>query len=77
METKVTSQNGFGAKGRIYFESRLPTFGSESDVKELAKQGQASLGYDHRGYDGPWNVQLEVLNEGGYLLTWCCAASCD
>lgn len=77
MQAKITNRTGCSGRDKIYFEAVLPTFGADSDIQELAKVGQAGLGYDYRGYSGPWNVQLEVLNEGGYLLTWSCAASCD
>lgn len=77
IQAKITNRTGHSGRDRIYFEARLPTFGAQSDMQELAKVGQAELGYDHRGYGGPFSVQIEVLNEGGYLLTWACAASCE
>ncbi len=47
-------------------------------VKDILSKVQEKLGYHPHGYDGPWSAHENPTDEEGVFLTsWRCSASCD
>lgn len=60
---------------RVYFEAVLPQLPEQ--LPALIAQLQEEKGFYIAGYGEPFQQSVEVLPEGGYRVTWACAASCD
>jgi len=73
ISTRIVHKEGYGPSGRIKFQATSP---SPINSRQ-ARQEQTRLGYDPRGYDGPFCFHCEKGKDGLYLASWSCAASCD
>lgn len=75
-KAEITRKTGCRVSDRIWWRAEFDT---KPDAAEL-NQTQTGGGYSPLGYFGPNDIgsNLSVVEEDGrWVATWCCSASCD
>jgi hypothetical protein len=72
VKARIVRKTGNSIAGRVVFEATSDDRLTNEEIGFI----QSQLGYSPAGYGGPWNTN-HGEDVDGYVVSWCCAASCD